>query len=290
MRGKQLQGGSYFWKWRITRRATSPRKSNLTAPSSRKLYKQLPANQKSCKISGERGERPLFGAASKSTSVCERKLHGSSHRRRTDRLSMRAWKNELFGVDAQIIPVGGRYAKLPSNRRTAMPGGWKKGTPAKKRGEKNRGENKARNQHPRGQKAIRRYNSRVRGARIYFHPPSRFHSPLIRLFHYFPATTHRRGLVFICRGPAGWRGGGANFSGAEKQIQAKQLNAKLLHSIFYFNATRFSFHRPARPFFSGPPFDIRGDIERTAFFITAATIDRPFSVVEIILTAFVISL
>lgn len=31
--------------------------------------------------------------------------------------SLRVWKNELFGVDAQIIARGVRYAKLSCNRR-----------------------------------------------------------------------------------------------------------------------------------------------------------------------------
>lgn len=47
--------------------------------------------------------------------------HMDGARRLIDCPSLRVWKNELFGVDAQIIAGGARYAKLPSNRRPMRP-------------------------------------------------------------------------------------------------------------------------------------------------------------------------
>lgn len=76
----------------------------------------------------KRGENPRFVCNGKSEKNNEclwkevsRFVTSTVSRRLIDCPSLRVWKNELFGVDAQIIACSTRYAKLPSNRRPMRP-------------------------------------------------------------------------------------------------------------------------------------------------------------------------
>lgn len=76
----------------------------------------------------KRGENPRFVCNGKREKNNEclwkevsRFVTSTVSRRLIDCPSLRVWKNELFGVDAQIIACSTRYAKLPSNRRPMRP-------------------------------------------------------------------------------------------------------------------------------------------------------------------------
>lgn len=95
---------------------------NLRISQKRVILKESTLEKK------KRGENPRFVCNGKSEKNNEclwkevsRFVTSTVSRRLIDCPSLRVWKNELFGVDAQIIACSTRYAKLPSNRRPMRP-------------------------------------------------------------------------------------------------------------------------------------------------------------------------